>query len=528
MNTLRSYLIDTFATGQGARALLVNPATEAPLAETGTHGIDFGAALAHARSVGGASLRRLNYASRGQILLALSKALHAHRDELITLAIASGGNTRGDAKFDIDGAIATLAAYAEIGQRLGEANHLRDGEGEAPTRAAKLWGEHLYVPRAGVAVHINAFNFPAWGLCEKAAVAWLVGLPVLSKPATSTAIVAARIVEIFAASGHLPPGALSFFPGALGDLLDRLGEQDVVAFTGSSDTAQLLRRHAAVVERGVRLNVEADSLNAAVLGPDGEEGSEVYDLFLGDVARDITQKTGQKCTAIRRIFVPSSRLDAVVADLSDRLGAVRIGNPQEDAVTLGPVATRAQLESVRAGIAALAQAPGTRVAHGGAEPIDGIGSPAGKGYFVRPTLLVGDGRAGADHPIHAREVFGPVATVIPYDGAAQAVQGVRLGAGSLVSSVYSDERRFTSEVTLGIGAYSGRVFLGSARLGGQSPGPGTVLAALNHGGPGRAGDGHELGGVRGMHLYMQRCAVMGYKPTVESLLPGGAATKTAG
>lgn len=521
MITLRSYVAEEFIAGDGAQAVLVNPATEEPLAQTSTHGVDFARALQHARSTGAAALRAMNFASRGSLLLAAGKTLHAHRDELIGLAVQNGGNTRGDAKFDIDGAIATLTAYGELGQRLGETNHLRDGEGEQPMRSAKLWGEHLWLARCGVAVHINAFNFPAWGLCEKAAVAWLCGLPVISKPATSSALLAYRIVELWAQAQILPAGALTFLPGSLGNLLDLLGEQDVLAFTGSSDTAQLLRRHRAVVEAGVRLNVEADSLNAAILGPDGEEGSEVYDLFLADVLRDLTQKAGQKCTAIRRIYVPAERLDVVLAELTDRLAAVRVGNPQDERVTMGPVATRAQLESVRSGIATLARGPGMSVAVGGAEPLAGIAAPAGRGYFVRPTLLVcRDPQAG--RAVDEHEVFGPVATLIPYRQASEAISLVRRGGGCLVTSIYSDDRGFVPEVVLGLGPYHGRLFVGGAKLGGQSPGPGTVFAALNHGGPGRAGDGHELGGVRGMQLYMQRCAVMGYKPTVEGLLPGAA------
>lgn len=517
MHILKSLACGQLTESPLQTADLVNPATEEVIAKTSTAHIDFGAALAYARTVGDKALRSLSYAGRGQLLMAASKALHAKREELITLAIENGGNTRGDAKFDIDGAIMTLSAYAELGQKLGETRHLRDGEGEQLGRSAKLWGEHLWLPRSGVAVHINAFNFPAWGLCEKAAVAWLAGLPVLSKPATSTAVVAARIAELL--HEVLPPGALSFFPGSVGDLLERLGEQDVLAFTGSSDTAQFLRRHRAIVEAGVRLNIEADSLNAAILGPDGEEGSEVYDLFLNDVSRDLTQKTGQKCTAIRRIYVPAARLDGVLADLCDRFSSCRIGNPRDESVTLGPVATRAQLDAVREGIRALAADPALSLACGGDGAVDGIGSPAGRGYFVKPTLFVAKS-ATAAKVVNEREVFGPVATVLPYETSDEVIAAVGRGGGGLVSSVYSDDRSFVPALVYGIGPYNGRLFLGSARLAGQSPGPGTVLAAMNHGGPGRAGDGHELGGVRGLELYMQRCAVMGYRATVEGLLPG--------
>lgn len=519
MHMLRSYLAGSWIGGGGTPAQLVNPATEEPLAQASSAGVDFAAAVDYARRVGGPALASLSFAARGKLLTAASKALYEKRDELIGLAIDNGGNTRSDAKFDIDGAIGTLAAYGELGASLGETTFLRDREGVQPTRSAKLWGEHLWLPRRGMAVHINAFNFPAWGLAEKAAVAWLAGLPVLSKPATSTALLAHRIVEILLEKAVLPAGALSLLCGSAGSLLDHLTGQDVVAFTGGSDTAHLLRRHRAIVEGGVRLNVEADSLNAAILGPDGESGSEVYDLFLNDVTRDITQKTGQKCTAIRRIFVPAARYADVLADLVDRLSACRIGNPRDEATTLGPLATADQLAAVRAGIARLAATPDTHVALGGAEPPPGLS----RGYFVRPTLLACQApAASAAAPLHSLEVFGPVATLMPYDRADDVAAMVARGGGGLVTSLYSDDRALVPQLVQAMGPYHGRLFLGSARLAGQSPGPGTVLPQLNHGGPGRAGDGHELGGVRGMEFYMQRCAVMGYKPTVEALLPRSA------
>ncbi len=521
MHMLRSYLAGHWMEGKAGGAgpaRLENPATGEALAQASTEGVDFAAAVAHARTVGGPALSALSFAARGRLLTAASKALYEKRDELIGLAIDNGGNTRGDAKFDIDGAIGTLAAYGELGVSLGDTTFLRDREGVQPTRSTKLWGEHLWLPRRGVAVHINAFNFPAWGLAEKAAVAWLAGLPVISKPATSTALLAHRIVEILIEKAVLPAGALSLLCGSAGSLLDQLTEQDVVAFTGGSDTAHLLRRHRAVVEGGVRLNVEADSLNAAILGPDGEAGSEIYDLFLNDVVKDITQKTGQKCTAVRRIFLPAERYAEVLTDLVDRLSGCRLGNPRDEATTMGPVATAAQLQAVRAGILRLAAVPDTQIALGGAEP------PAGleRGYFVHPTLLACQAPAAAAASVlHSVEVFGPVATVMPYRSGDELAALVARGGGGLVASLYSDDRALVPQLVHAIGPYHGRIFLGSARLAGQSPGPGTVLPQLNHGGPGRAGDGHELGGVRGLEFYMQRCAVMGYKPTVEALLPRG-------
>src|SRR5205814_3367000 len=289
--TLRSYVRDSWVEGQGQLATLVNPATEEPLARTGTSGIDFGAALEHARGAGRA-LREMAFAQRGEVLRAWSKALHTHRDELLALAMSNGGNTRGDAKFDVDGAIATLSHYADLGAQLGSLHALRDGDAVQLGRTARYAGIHLWVPRDGVAVHINAFNFPAWGTAEKAACALLAGMPVLSKPATSTALVAFRLTEIAVAEKILPSGAFQFICGSPGELLDLLGPQDVVAFTGSSQTAARLREQLA--RRGARLNVEADSLNAAVLGPDVQTGSATWDMFVQDVVRDMTQKTSQK------------------------------------------------------------------------------------------------------------------------------------------------------------------------------------------------------------------------------------------
>jgi oxepin-CoA hydrolase/3-oxo-5,6-dehydrosuberyl-CoA semialdehyde dehydrogenase len=310
----------------------------------------------------------------------MSRAVFAKRDELLAIAIANGGNTRSDAKFDVDGATATLTAYADLGQELGDARVLLDGDGAALGRSARLFGQHVQVPREGVAVFINAFNFPAWGLGEKAACSLLAGMPVIVKPATSTAMVAHRIVEILVEGRVLPEGALSLVCGASGDLLDRLGGQDVLAFTGSSDTARALRAGRAFVGASAHVNVEADSLNAAVLGPDAEDGSDLVNLFVGDVVRDMTQKAGQKCTAIRRVYVPAGKIAPVVERLLERLGAVRVGDPAREDVTMGPVATARQLADVREGIRSLSSC--ARVVFGGADRVEAAGVEAGKGYFV--------------------------------------------------------------------------------------------------------------------------------------------------
>ncbi len=519
MTTLRSYVCGRWVAGTGRPAVLVNPATEEPVAEAGSEGVDFGAALSHARDVGGPALRALSFGQRAEILRTLAHAVHARRDELIDLAMVNAGNTRSDAKFDIDGASGTLSAYADLGQSLGDARYFLDGEPIPLGRSSRVAGQHVLVPRHGVAVHVNAFNFPAWGLAEKAAVALLAGMPVIAKPATATALVSWRMMEHFVASGALPEGALGLIAGGAGDLVDRLTSQDVLAFTGSGATATDLRGRRNILSESVHVNIEADSLNAAVLGSDAERGGDTWQLFIADVVRDITQKTGQKCTAIRRVMVPHAALDGVREDLTEALARVRTGDPRAEGVTMGPVATAAQLRDVRAGIERLAGTAGITVACGGAQAVEALGVPAGKGFFVAPTLLVAaDG--GAAGVVHQHEVFGPVATVMPYASAAEAVALVRRGGGGLVSTVYTDDRAFAAEVVLALAPYHGRVALGSAKVAGAWMGPGTVLPQLVHGGPGHAGGGEELGMLRGMGLYLQRTALQGYGPLIEHIVAG--------
>jgi 3,4-dehydroadipyl-CoA semialdehyde dehydrogenase len=514
MIALKSYVAGGWASGTGAGETLLNPATEEPLAGVAAGGAFRAAAMAFARAQGGPALRALTFAERGALLKAMADVLSAHRNELLDLAITSGGNTRADAKFDVDGAIFTLSAYADLGATLGASKVLVDGPGVPLGRTPRFHGQHLQVTRLGVAVHINAFNFPAWGLAEKAACALLAGMPVVSKPATSSALVAHRIMEVLVDAKCLPAGALQLLVGGVGDLLAHVSYQDVIAFTGSSDTGIKIRSLPEVIAHSVRVNVEADSLNAATLGPDVAPGDETYELFLKDVLRDMTQKAGQKCTAIRRVLVPAAVADRVRDDLVDRLAGVVVGNPAHERVRMGPLATAAQRDDVREGISALAR--DGRLVFGTAA-VDAVGAPPGKGFFVSPALV--ELEAGADAPsVHGREVFGPVATLVPYSGTAdEAAAIVARGHGGLVSSVYSEDPAFTAELVLGLAPYHGRVFLGSAKIAEQSPGPGTVLPQLVHGGPGRAGGGEELGGVRGLAFYMQRVALEGSRPLIEKL-----------
>jgi 3,4-dehydroadipyl-CoA semialdehyde dehydrogenase len=508
--SLKSYISGHWQQGAGKMTALYNPSTEEAVAETSTVGLDLGAAVRFARERGGPALRQLSFAQRGEVLRTLAKAITDAREELIAIGISNAGNTRSDAKFDIDGAAGTLMFYAELGQRLGDTRALVDGDGIGLGRSARLWGQHVLLPREGVAVHINAFNFPAWGMAEKLAVAFLAGMPVITKPATATAHMAHRMMALWVQSGVLPEGSLSFLCGDAGDLLTHLGGQDVLAFTGSGRTAKTLRLMENLAQHNVHLNVEADSLNTAILGPDVAAGSETWNIFVSDMAREITQKTGQKCTATRRIFVPEQALAQVREALVDRLSSARIGNPADEKVTMGPLATASQLRDVRAGIDKLAQ--GAQLACGGSGKVPGLE----QGYFVAPTLLVHPD-VRPDSAVNQLEVFGPVATVMPYQQVPALLELVAAGGGGLVSSVYSDDRAFVTEVVLGIAPHHGRVTITNEKLAGQALPPGMVLPGLVHGGPGRAGGGEELGGLRGLSLYMQRTAIQGHRALIEQL-----------
>jgi oxepin-CoA hydrolase/3-oxo-5,6-dehydrosuberyl-CoA semialdehyde dehydrogenase len=449
----------------------------------------------------------MTFRERGALLTALSKAIHGHRDELLELSRANTGTTLKDSKFDVDGATATLAAYGKLGDELGDRRFLLDGDAITIGRSPRFCGQHIKVPLRGAAIHINAFNFPAWGLAEKLACAFLAGMPVLTKPATSTALPAWRIARIMVESGLLPEGSWAFLCGAVGDLLDHVISQDVIAFTGSAKTGARIRSHPRIVQRSVRANVEADSLNAMVVGPDVDPGSETWNLFLRELVREVTQKAGQKCTATRRVFLTESQIQPALDALREHLAEYPVGDPALESVRMGTLATQGQAPDVLEGIRKLASVADV-----------GLGEiPDEADTVVEPLVFVC--RDPARTPlVHELEVFGPVVTLMPYTDAADAAHLVALGDGSLVATIYSDDLDFTGAVLMDIAPYHGRVLLGSKRIAEHSTGPGLVLPELLHGGPGRAGGGQELGGLRGLALYLQTCAVQGARPVIERLL----------
>ena len=515
MKRLTSFLSGAWVDGEGEGKALYNPTTGEEVARCSTQSLDLKGALAFARSQGGATLSKLTFAQRGELLAQMSQTIHAHREELITLGQINAGNTRGDAKFDIDGASHTLMHYAKLAETLGEERVLFDGEPEPVARGGRLVGQHILVPRGGVAIHINAFNFPAWGLAEKAACALLAGMPVLCKPATSTALMTHAMMEALAPV--MPEGTLSLLCGSAGDLLDHVEWSDAIAFTGSADTGGRIRSHPQVLASGAAVNIEADSLNAMVLDPEAEEVT--YDAFIRHAHLEMTQKSGQKCTAVRRILVPEERMEEVLEDLIERFGRTIVGEPTLEGVNMGPLSTPSQRAAALEGLATLMQH--ADVVYGGpdGEVRSAEGVDLSGGAFVTPTLLKASGPCEADSPIHNLEVFGPVATIIPFDGsAAQAVEQVRHGQGCLVSTIYADQSSFLRDSVLGLAAWNGRLVVIDEQVAEKAIPPGLVTPQLLHGGPGRAGGGEELGGLRGLKLYQQRCAVQGNGPKLSRLM----------
>lgn len=514
---LASYVGGKWVEGTGDGTALTDPSTGQELARASSAGVDMKAALDHARLVGGANLRALSYEERAGLLGNIAETLGANRDKYVETAQANSGNTQIDAAVDIDGGSGTCHYFARLGSKLGGASYLRDGGFERFGKDETFQAIHIDVPLQGVAVHINAFNFPSWGLWEKAAVALLAGVPVLAKPATSTCLLSYQMVRDVVEAGVLPDGALSLICGSAGDLLDHVTGQDAVAFTGSAETAHLLRANRNVIASSVRFNVEADSLNTSVLGPDAKEGTPEFDLFVKEVAREMTQKAGQKCTAIRRAIVPAAALDAVTGALEARLAKTTVGDPRNEDVRMGPVVNKTQQAAVLDAIGALARE--TKTVTG--DTLDPIGGDAKAGAFVAPTLLRCDDPKDAN-AVHEIEAFGPVATVMPYGDANDAFALAAAGGGSLAASVFTGDDGFATEAARSLGAHHGRVLLVDEAVGKLSSGHGIVMPMCVHGGPGRAGGGEELGGLRGLRFYHQRLAVQGNKTRLDALAEAAA------
>jgi oxepin-CoA hydrolase/3-oxo-5,6-dehydrosuberyl-CoA semialdehyde dehydrogenase len=519
MKTLKllNYAADRWVAGDGSLAPVMSAVTGEVIAETGSSGLDFKAMLDHARAVGGPALRRLSFHERAWMLKDLANAVMARKEELYELSYATGA-TRSDGWIDIEGGAGTLFSFSSKGRReLPNGRVLIDGAMEPLSRSGSFVGQHVFTPVQGVAVHINAFNFPVWGMLEKLGPTLLAGVPAIVKPASATGYLTEACVRIMIEAEVLPRGALQLIMGSTGDLLDHLTLQDVVSFTGSAATAMKLQTHPVMARESVRFVAERDSLNASILGPDAAPGTPEFDLFVKEVAREMTVKAGQKCTAIRRAMAPAQHLDAVQEALGARLAKVRIGDPRDEATQMGPLASREQLQSVREAVSMLSKV--VRIVSGDPDrpPVDGPGA------FISPILLRTDDPWNVAD-VHDVEAFGPVSTLMPYRDLDDAIALANRGMGSLALSLFTFDKVVAEDFVLGAGAYHGRMVILDRTSARESTGHGSPLPVLVHGGPGRAGGGEEMGGIRGVKHYMQRTALQGgpemLSKIVRQWLPG--------
>jgi oxepin-CoA hydrolase/3-oxo-5,6-dehydrosuberyl-CoA semialdehyde dehydrogenase len=520
---LGSYVNGSWVSPAAEGTPLLDAVTGEQVATITSAGIDMRAALEYGRTVGGPALRELTFHQRAAMLKALGLHLREHRPELYQLSARTGA-TLYDAKFDVDGGIGVLASYASKGRReLPDDTILLDEDAEPLGKGGQFLGQHIFTPLHGVAVQVNAFNFPAWGPLEKFAPAFLAGVPSLVKPASSTAYLTARLTELIVESGLLPEGSLQLICGSVGDLFDHLTDQDLLSFTGSASTAQRLRTNPTVVARSVRFNAEADSLNCSILGPDAAPGTKEFDLYVKQLVTEMTVKAGQKCTAIRRALVPEPLLDAVAEAASQRLATIVIGNPADESVRMGALASLDQREEVRRSLKALTEAGS--VVFGDPEHVEVKGADAERGAFISPVLIRAD--AGRPEP-HEVEAFGPVSTLIGYRDTAHAIELAARGLGSLAGSIVTGDAGFAVDVVRGVAPWHGRLLVLDSDDAAESTGHGSPLPVLVHGGPGRAGGGEELGGIRGITHHMQRTAVQASPRVLAKItrrwLPGGERT----
>jgi oxepin-CoA hydrolase / 3-oxo-5,6-dehydrosuberyl-CoA semialdehyde dehydrogenase len=525
MKRLQNYALGQWVDGTGKSSTLFHAVTGEPVAEASSGGLDFKAMAEYARTVGGPALRALTFHQRAALLKAVAKHLMERKDAFYALSAATGA-TKSDSWVDIEGGIGTFFAYSSRGRRdfPNETFHV-EGPQEVLSKGGTFAGRHICVPLEGVAIHINAFNFPCWGMLEKMAPALLAGVPCIVKPATATSYLTELMFREMVASGILPAGAIQLICGSAGDLLSHVTEQDAVAFTGSAATGQMLKESKAVMQHSVRFNMEADSLNCSILAPDAAPGTEEFDLFIKEVVREMTTKAGQKCTAIRRTIVPAGMEEDVVKALTKRLATTTIGDPSVEGVRMGPLASMGQVRDVGAAAARIREA-GELVFGGGG--FDVVGADREKGAFFGPMLMVCDKPLGRSEP-HDIEAFGPVNTVMPYASLDEAIELARRGRGSLCGSLFTADADTARRVVLGVAPYHGRLMVLDRSSAKESTGHGSPLPNLVHGGPGRAGGGEEMGGARGVLHYMQRTAVQG-SPSVLTAITrewsAGAAQRT--
>ena len=515
MMKLGNYILGGWHMGEGDGQQLSNAVTGEPVAMATTKGLPFDEMLRYARKKGNPALRKMSFHERGRMLRALAIYLTERKEEFYEISYKTGA-TRADSWIDIEGGFGNLFAYASLRRKFPDLPYALDGEPHNLSKGNSFMAQHLLVPKEGVAIHINAFNFPVWGMLEKCAVNWLAGMPAIVKPATLTSYLTEAVVRYIVGSGILPEGALQLICGSAGDLLDHVGSQDVVTFTGSASTGCSLKANSRVLAENVPFTMEADSLNCMVLGQDVEPGMPEWDVFIKEVRKEMTVKAGQKCTAVRRIFVPESLMEQVWKDVSASLSATVIGDPRQEKVRMGSLASQGQREEVRQQVSRLLAS--SQLVYGSLDAVEVMGADAKTGAFLSPILLVNSQPFGTTD-VHDVEAFGPVSTVMPYRNMDEAIELSRLGKGSLCSSIITADDLLAREYVLGAATHHGRILVLNRDNAKESTGHGSPLPLLVHGGPGRAGGGEEMGGIRGVKHYMQRVAVQA-SPTSMTAITG--------
>ncbi len=509
--TVKSFAHGQWIEGSGSPSPLYSAVTGEHIFDTDSTGLDFSRMTTFARTVGGASIRRYTFHQRALMLKELAKYLNERKDDLYQLSSFTGA-TRNDSWFDIDGGIGTLFAFASKGRKeLPNQTVYIDGGTEMLSKGGTFVGRHICVPLEGVAVHINAFNFPVWGMLEKFAPSFLAGMPSIVKPASSTCYVAQKAVEEIVHSGILPEGSLQLICGSVGNLFDHLSEQDAVTFTGSHSTGVKLKQHRNVLEHSIRFNMEADSLNCSVLGEHADPSTEEFSLFIKEIAREMTVKAGQRCTSIRRIIIPEIRVSDVIRALDEKLSRIVIGDPAMDDVKMGPLVGMDQMAEVSSRVAELGRS--SEKVYEYSNTLRSNGRSIDRGAFFRPTVLHCHAPFSSSEP-HSIEAFGPVSTVMGYKNMDEAIELVKKGRGSLVGSFFSNNDDEMKKFAIGIAPFHGRIFLMNRYCAKESTGHGSPMPQMVHGGPGRAGGGEELGGIRSVMHYMQRTALQGSPTTL--------------
>ncbi len=513
MFKLANYVTGRWITGDGTGQPLYNAVNGSLLGHASTEGLDFGAILDYGRKTGGPALRKLTFHERGRMLRALALHLRNHLDTFYKISYLTGA-TKGDSWIDIEGGIGNLFSYASLRRQFPDEPFCVDGEGIGLSKGGSFMGQHILVPREGIAIHINAFNFPVWGMLEKIAVNLLAGVPAVVKPATITSYLTEAVVKEIVASGILPEGALQLLCGSAGDMLDHVSSQDVITFTGSASTGLKLKSNPRVLSESVPFTMEADSLNCIVLGGDVDPGMPEWDIFVKEVRKEMTIKAGQKCTAIRRIFVPDNKMEAVWQALGKALAQTTIGNPLNEGVRMGALAGQSQRDEVRNQVQKLLAS--SQIVFGSLDSVQVVDADAEKGAFMSPLLLMND-KPFESTAVHEVEAFGPVSTIMPYKSLADATELAKKGKGSLVCSIVTADHSIARNFVLGAASHHGRILVLNEECAKESTGHGSPLPLLVHGGPGRAGGGEEMGGVRGVKHYMQRVAIQGSPSVISSI-----------